>query len=91
VFRPHGYAVWTGPEGPVVERDTVTCGHCGCVIVVKPYTASTVYLMWSAEQQRWNETPGAGCRVCMAAVCLTCHDDGRCLPLERRIEAMEQR
>lgn len=91
MLSPHGYALWIGPGGPPVERDTVQCGHCGSVIVVKPHTASTVYLCWSVEQQQWREEPGAGCRVCMAAVCLACHDDGRCLPLERRIDAMERR
>jgi hypothetical protein len=27
----------------------------------------------------------------MSAVCLACHDDGRCLPLERRFEELEAR
>jgi hypothetical protein len=91
MLKPQGYATWTDPERPLVERDTVTCGHCGAVIVVKPGTGTTVYLIWSVRQQRWIEEPGAGCRMCMSAVCLRCCDDGRCLPLERRMERMERR
>jgi hypothetical protein len=37
------------------------------------------------------EEPGAACRVCMRAVCLRCHADGRCTPFERQIEQQEAR
>jgi hypothetical protein len=91
MLKPHGYATWTDPERPVVERDTVACCHCGAAIVVKPGTGATVYLIWSPGAQRWIEEAGAGCRLCLAAVCLRCEADGRCLPLERRLEQVERR
>lgn len=87
---PLGYATWTDPERPLVERDTTRCGHCGCVIFVKPGHGATVYLVQHRDG-RWTEQPGAGCRVCMAAVCLACYHDGRCLPLERSLEQAERR
>jgi hypothetical protein len=88
--KPTGYAMWTDPEQPLLERDTLSCGHCGAVVFVKPGTGATVYLRWSVSQHRWIEEAGAGCRMCMSAVCLPCERDGRCLPLERRLEQMER-
>lgn len=88
---PHGYATWTDPDRPLVERDTVTCGHCGAVVFVKPGTGATVYLRWSVRRRGWVEEAGAGCRLCMSAVCLRCEADGRCLPLERRLAQLERR
>ena len=88
MLRPHGQATVFGDR--IVEHDTITCGHCNGIVLVKPGTASTVYVL----PQRVGppkEEPGAACRVCMRSVCLTCHADGRCTPLERRIEEMEAR
>lgn len=87
--RPQGYVQVVGG---VSERefDTVTCGHCNQIVLVKPGTALTTYLLPHAVGPH-TEEPGACCRVCMRAVCLTCHADGRCTPLERRIEQMEAR
>jgi hypothetical protein len=86
-----GYAIWTSPDtdAPSLERDTVSCGHCGRVVFVKPGTASTVYLIPTLTG--WREDPGAGCRLCMKPVCLPCERMGRCLPLERQLEQLEQR
>lgn len=89
--RPTGYATIVDPDRPLVERDTVRCGHCTGVIFVKPGTAATTYLVLDRQTQAWREEPGAFCRVCMRPVCLRCHDLGRCLPFERRLEASERR
>ena len=87
--RPHGYAQIIS-DGPLVERDTVTCGHCGAIVLVKPGTASTVYLVLNNQTLRYDEVPGAGCSVCMRPVCLRCYDIGTCTPFERTLELMER-
>ena len=87
---PQGYLTIVGDTGPQVERDTVTCGHCQQIVVVKPGTAATVYLVRDAHGQE-KEEPGAFCRVCMRSVCLTCDAHGRCTPWERRLEKAERR
>ncbi len=89
--NPHGYGVWVGEAG-TREVDTITCGHCNAVVFVKPGTGSTVYLVYGMDPRLpATEEAGAFCRVCMSAVCLQCHADGRCTPLEKRLEAMESR
>lgn len=87
--RTQGYAVISGPGG-VVERDTITCAHCQHVVTVKPGTALTVYLL-TDRQGMTREEPGAFCRVCMAPICLRCHDRGGCTPWEQTMERMEAR
>jgi len=84
-----GYATVVDPDHPTVERDTITCGHCQRVIVVKPGTASTVYLIFNRARWQWEEEAGAFCRVCMSPICLPCCDAGRCTPWERKLEASE--
>lgn len=85
----HGYGVITAP-GVTCEYDTLTCGHCNAIVFTKPGSASTTYLLpGRLPDQPWREEPGAGCRVCMRAICLRCCAEGRCTPLEARIEAME--
>jgi hypothetical protein len=86
-----GYATVVEPDQPIVERDTITCGHCQRVIFVKPGTASTVYLIFDRTRWAWIEEPGAFCRTCMSAICLPCCDAGRCTPWEQRLEASESR
>lgn len=86
-----GYATVVEPDQPLVERDTITCGHCQRVIFVKPKTAQTVYLVFDRETWQWREVMGAFCRVCMRSVCLACHDQGRCRPWERMLEVAEAR
>jgi len=78
-------------EGSPFVRDTVSCGHCQRVIVVKPGTASTVYLTFDRQSWTWKEEAGAFCRVCMRPICLPCCDLGRCLPWEKTLEASEAR
>jgi hypothetical protein len=72
-----------------MERDTITCKHCGAGIFVKPGTAITVYLIPNLDGT-WREEAGAGCRACMGPVCLACEAKGRCFPLERWLEQQER-
>lgn len=86
--RPQGYAQVIGVG--VVEHDSITCGHCSRIVLVKPGTAATVYVL-PQMQGPAKEEPGAMCRVCMRHVCLKCHAHGHCAPLEKQIEQMEAR
>ena len=88
-MRPSGYAQVVDPDQPLVEFDTVMCGHCGAHIRVKPGTVSTVYLIFDPQAWRYTEVAGAGCRMCMRPVCLRCHALGSCLPLERWLATVE--
>lgn len=90
MLKPQGYVTIATPDAPTVERDSVTCAHCNRVVLVKPGTASTVYLFPQLVGPD-KEEAGAGCRQCMKAICLTCYDNGRCTPLEKQIEHMEAR
>ena len=76
-------------DGRTIERDTITCGHCNRIVLVKPGTASTVYVFPQMAGPD-KEEPGAFCRMCMKPVCLRCHDVGTCAPLMKQIEAMER-
>lgn len=87
--RPLGYAQIVDPDRPLLERDTITCGHCSAIVFVKPGSASTVYVI-PHRDGRTTEEAGAFCRVCMRPVCLRCHDHGTCRPLERWLEQQER-
>lgn len=89
--RPGGYAVVVDPDRPLVERDTIGCGHCQAIVFVKPGTGATTYLIFEPQTWRWREEPGAFCRVCMRPICLACHGVGRCTPWERRMARAEAR
>lgn len=91
MLRHAGSFTITDPDRPLVERDTISCGHCQRILVVKPHTASTVYLVFDRASWTWQEEAGAFCRVCMSAICLPCCAQGRCTPWERRLEASEAR
>ena len=34
--RAGGYAIWTSPDGPAKEADTLTCSHCQRLVFVQP-------------------------------------------------------
>lgn len=89
--RPQGFAVTSDPgsDRPLREEDTITCGHCQQLVFIRPGTGATVYRIFDEILWRWIEVPGAFCRTCMRAVCLTCHARGGCLPWEKMIERME--
>ena len=89
MIRPQGHVSIVG-DGIFQEYDTITCGHCNRIVMVKSGTGSTVYFLPQMAGPH-KEEPGAMCRMCMRAICLKCHDEGRCYPLERRIEEMEAR
>jgi hypothetical protein len=88
MLKPQGYATIFDPDAPVTERDTITCGHCSKIVFVKPGAAATVYLIQHRDG-RWTEEAGAFCRLCMRPVCLSCHDHGICVPLERLLSNLE--
>lgn len=88
--RATGYAYVVDPDGPRLEFDTVTCAHCQQVVRVKAGTAATVYFVRRPTGELAEEG-GAFCRVCMRAICLNCHETGRCTPWERRMERSESR
>ena len=75
--RPGGYAVWTDPDAPTVERDTFTCAHCNAVTIVKPKAPP--------------EDAGGFCRQCMAMTCKRCTAQGTCTPFLKRVEISERR
>lgn len=89
-----GYAVTSGPDRDL-ERDTTTCGHCQRVIVVKPHTLATVFLVFDHFDDRnqpvWREEPGSACRICMRPICRRCEVADRCTPWEHQLEASEAR
>lgn len=87
MLRPQGYVQVFG-DIRTIEHDSITCGHCGCIVLVKPGSVATVYIFPQMEGPPFEEA-GAGCHVCMRSICLTCYDRGTCTPLERRIEQME--
>lgn len=89
--NPSGYATVTDPDRPLLERDTITCGHCQTIVFVQPGTGATTYLLWNPQTRRWDAHAGAACRVCMRPVCLACDADGRCTPWEQRLEQAEAR
>lgn len=89
--RQEGYLIITDPEGPVIERDTLRCRHCGRHVEVKPATMGQVYLIPDRRVPGgYREVAGAYCGKCHAPICLTC-DTGHCEPLERQLERQESR
>lgn len=63
------------PGGSVIERDTVTCAHCHCVVVLNP------------ERVRQRAT----CLKCASYICDGCEGirvalGGACLPFERVLD-----
>lgn len=95
MLKPQGYGVWTDPQAgsPLEEKDSLSCGHCGKHVWVKPGTGATVYHIQHLDPETgriwWTDEAGAFCRICMRPVCLPCHDLGTCLPLERFLEQQE--
>lgn len=90
--KPGGYAVVTDPDrGAPYEWDTCTCAHCQRVVFTKAGTASTVYLIQNRAGAFVGTEAGAFCRLCMAPICLHCHDAGGCTPWEKRLEIAESK
>ena len=76
--KPGGTGMWTDLESDrVVEVDTFSCAHCNKVVFVPPKADPSLV--------------GGFCMMCMKHICGPCTDDGRCIPLERRLEQNEAR
>lgn len=79
--RAQGYAILTEPERPTKENDTFTCGHCNCVVFVKPAADPATY--------------GGFCGGCYRLICPSCEAVKartlQCAPFERWLEAQEAR
>ncbi len=73
--KPGGYAIWTDPDLPAIERDTITCKHCNSVVFVKPGVSA-------AEM-------GGYCSLCAAPICKDCVGKS-CEPFEKKIEKAER-
>lgn len=75
MLKPGGYATVSSPDG-IVEADTFTCIHCNTVVVV-PVKVSASDM-------------GGFCTMCMKPVCGPCADLGKCIPFEKKLEAIER-
>lgn len=75
--RQLGYAVISDPSSPSVEEvDSMTCGHCGTVVWMKPFQAG--------------DAMGGRCTCCDKFICLRCVGKG-CTPMQKQLEAWERR
>src|SRR5260221_10768900 len=86
-----GYLTIVEPDRPLVERDTITCGHCQRIIITKANSGSTVYLVVDRATNQIREEPGAFCRHCMRPVCLSPRCLAACLVWEQQLERSESR
>lgn len=80
--NPGSYWICVDPDPPrgtpgTVEHDCYRCEHCDHIVHVKP-------MCDPADM-------GGLCKHCGGLVCQGCHGTGTCTPLERRLEAMEER
>lgn len=73
--RPGGYAIWTDPNKPTIERDSFTCVHCNNIVFVEPRQAPS--------------DAGGWCMQCNKPICQNCAKDGRCIPFLRKIDQEE--
>jgi len=74
--NPGGYAIWSGGDGPVIEKDSITCVHCNSVVFVDAKTDPS--------------SLGGFCTKCMKNICAKCADLGSCTPWEKQMEAQEK-
>lgn len=75
--NPGGYAVTFEPDRPPVERDTITCCHCNSIVFVEPGKSAS--------------DAGGFCGLCKQPTCGPCADLGKCVPFEKKLEAIEAR
>lgn len=78
--NPHGHILIVDPERGTSTSDTVHCEHCGQHKPIAPYQSPA--------------SLGDYCSSCDSYICEGCAAEkaalgGRCIPIERRIEAME--
>jgi len=93
MLRADGYALIVDPTigRPIVEYDTIQCGHCQRIVRVKPGTAATVFLLPTDVPHMHKEEAGAFCGRCMRAICLPCHHAGVCRPFELWLDEQESK
>lgn len=76
--RAQGYGFETQDGKITREVDSFTCAHCNFINFVKCWPPT-------AEE-------GGFCRACYLHICIACDTAGlKCVPTEKRIEAMESR
>ena len=75
MLRANNYAVIFNPDGPTIERNNFTCGHCQRVTFVLP-------------GQRADDIGGL-CKVCMNLICPECTDKMVCDPFEEKLKRSE--
>lgn len=73
--RPKGYAIWTGPDAPPVERDTAQCKHCQMHWFIEPGSGRA----------------RGFCLRCMGPTCGKPACEARCVPFFKKLDAMESR
>ena len=87
MLKPGGYFISTDPDPrkgtgqtAVVERDSVTCGHCNRIVLVKP--------MCQAHEMTY-----ALCWGCRRNICLACDAERAktltCDVIEKKLERWE--
>lgn len=82
--NPGGYAVVVQPDEDMIERDTVTCAHCNCIVTVNPK-------LDPMKQTQFRVIEAECCRMCMHHVCPVCAGQMKCEPFEKKLEGMERR
>jgi hypothetical protein len=89
--RQEGYLLILDPDGPVTERDSISCRHCQRIVELKPGTFGQVYLIPDGDTYR--EEAGAYCGSCHGPLCLPCERQGGCengsQHWERQMERLE--
>lgn len=93
-----GVAVITGPLGTLTLK-TATCGHCGKILIVAPFTDGQdstgiigAELRAKTDGDLAIKREGSHvCHQCWQLVCDLCHHDGRCVPLLKKLEEEEAR
>jgi hypothetical protein len=73
---PRGYLTIVEPGKKTVERDTITCGHCNSIVIVKPGQDPA--------------TMGGFCLRCMKHTCNKQACNANCTPFMKKIEKAEQ-
>lgn len=96
--RPQGYLKISDPEGPGVEQDSFSCGHCQKVSFVKPTPFGVGLHVVAGGISLGNPAPqllGGLCKVCMRLMCPACtakrEAGGDCIPFEKALALEESR
>ena len=78
--RSRGYARIFDPAlARPIEMDTTRCNHCGAIVHMHD------------RQGRALSGVLVHCHGCDRPICIRCAETPKCVPLEKRIEAMEAR